>query len=68
VVQNDLRWNLAWSVMAGVSFSVAYHALIDIGYRHIEMGDVVGGPAGNQLTLDNLTGDEIRIGFRYLLN
>jgi opacity protein-like surface antigen len=67
-VESYSRWNPAWSVMAGVSFSVGYSSIIDIGYRHVEMGDVIGGPAGNQLTLDNLTGDEIRIGFRYLLN
>ncbi len=65
---NYSRWNLAWSVMAGVSFTVGYSSIIDIGYRHVEMGDVLGGPDGNQLTLQNLTGDEIRIGFRYLLN
>ena len=62
------QWNFAWAVMAGVSFSAGYNWLIDIGYRHIDMGDVTGGPTNNQLTLDNLTGDEIRVGFRYLLN
>jgi opacity protein-like surface antigen len=54
--------------MAGVSFSLGYNTIIDIGYRHIDMGDVLGGPPGNQLTLDSLTGDEVRIGIRYLLN
>lgn len=62
------RLNFAWAAMAGVSFSAGYNWVIDIGYRHIEMGDVTGGPANNQLTLDNLTGDEIRVGFRYNLN
>lgn len=65
---NYSRWNLAWSAMAGVSFAVGYNSIIDISYRHIEMGDVIGGPVGNELTVDNLSGDEIRIGFRYLLN
>jgi opacity protein-like surface antigen len=65
---NYSRWNLAWSAMAGVSFAVGYNSVIDISYRHIEMGDVIGGPSGNELTVDNLRGDEIRIGFRYLLN
>jgi len=62
------RWNLAWAAMAGVSFALGYNSIIDVGYRHIEMGDVFGGPPNNPLTLNKLTGDEIRVGFRYLLN
>ncbi len=62
------QWNFAWAAMAGVSFSPGYNWIIDIGYRHIELGDITGGPIGNQLTLDNVTGDEIRIGFRYVLD
>ena len=61
------RWNVAWAVMAGVSYSITYDLLMDVGYRHIELGDVVGGPA-SALTIKNLSGDEIRVGFRYLLN
>jgi opacity protein-like surface antigen len=61
------RWNLAWAVMAGLSYTVAPNILIDVGYRHIDMGDVNGGP-NEQLTVKKLTGDEIRIGFRYLLD
>jgi opacity protein-like surface antigen len=65
---NHSRWNLTCSVMAGVSFSLGYNRIIDIGYRHIDMGYVLGGPPGNQLTLNSLTGDEVRIGIRYLLS
>ncbi len=60
------RWNLAWAAMAGVSYNFSQNILLDIGYRHVDMGDVNGGPNG-QLTIKRLTGDEIRIGFRYLL-
>lgn len=65
---NYSRWNFAWAAMAGVSFAITHDWLIDVSYRHVEMGDVLGGPSGNELTVDNLRGDEIRIGFRYLLN
>jgi len=61
------RWNLAWAAMAGVSYNVTRDFLIDVGYRHIEMGDVDGGPNGT-LTIKHLRGDEIRVGFRYLLD
>lgn len=61
------RWNLAWSVMAGLSYTVAPNILVDVGYRHIDMGDISGGP-NSQLTVKKLTGDEVRIGFRYLLD
>lgn len=61
------RWNLAWAVMAGLSYAVAPNILIDVGYRHIDMGDISGGP-NEQLTVKKLTGDEVRIGFRYLLD
>ncbi|HZL31514.1 MAG TPA: outer membrane beta-barrel protein [Pseudolabrys sp.] len=61
------RWNLAWAVTAGVSYSVARNVLLDFGYRHVNLGDVSGGPS-EQLTVKKLTGDEIRIGFRYLID
>ena len=61
------RWNFAWAAMAGVSYNVAHNVLLDIGYRHIDMGDISGGPASN-LSVKKFTGDEIRLGFRYLLD
>ena len=61
------RWNMAWAAMAGVSYKVAHNLLLDVGYRYIDMGDVSGGPDG-QLTVKKLTGNEIRIGFRYILD
>jgi opacity protein-like surface antigen len=61
------RWNLAWAAMAGVSYNIAHNLLLDVGYRHVDLGDVNGGPNG-QLTVKHLTGDEVRVGLRYLLN
>ena len=62
------RWNLAWAAMAGVSVNLTYNVLLDIGYRHIDMGDVLGGPSANRLTINKLTGDEIRVGVRFILD
>src|SRR5665647_2496006 len=61
------RWNTAWAAMAGVSYNFARNLLLDVGYRHADMGDVNGGPSG-QLTVKRLTGDEIRVGIRYLID
>jgi hypothetical protein len=52
VAPNYSRWNLAW-------FCIQSSILVT---------DILSGPPGNQLTLDSLTGDEVRIGIRYLLN
>jgi len=62
------RWNFAWAAMAGVSYRLSENWLIDVGYRHIDMGDAVGGPEANSLTLKKLTGDEIRVGLRYKID
>jgi opacity protein-like surface antigen len=61
------RWNLAWAAMAGLSYNFAPNLLLDVGYRHVDMGDVSGGP-NNHLTIKRLTGDEIRVGIRYLID
>jgi opacity protein-like surface antigen len=62
------RWNLAWAAMAGVSVNLTYNILLDIGYRHIDMGDVVGGSPPNELKIKKLTGDEVRVGLRFVLD
>jgi opacity protein-like surface antigen len=59
------RWNTAWSVMAGFSYNLSYNLLVDVGYRHIDMGDAAGGPVSLPTVTKDLSGDEIRIGLRY---
>ncbi|MBI1202982.1 MAG: outer membrane beta-barrel protein [Rhodopseudomonas sp.] len=61
------RWNFAWAAMAGVSYNVAHNVLFDLGYRHVDLGDISGGPSSN-LSVKKLTGDEVRIGIRYLID
>ena len=62
------RWNVAWAAMAGLSYNLSHNLLVDIGYRHVALGDVIGGPTSNQIKIKALTGDEIRVGLRYLLD
>jgi opacity protein-like surface antigen len=61
------RWNLAWAATGGVSYMIARDLLVDVSYRHIDMGDVRGGPVGD-LSLKHFTGDEVRVGLRYVLD
>src|SRR6185437_708963 len=68
VIASRSRWNFAWAAMAGVSYRLSENWLIDVGYRHIDMGDATGGPEANSLTLKKLTGDEIRVGLRYKID
>ncbi len=62
------QWNTAWSAMAGVSYNLTYDLLIDVGYRHVDMGDINGGLGTRLFTLNKVTGDEIRVGLRYFFD
>ena len=66
----NTQWNLAWALMAGVSYRVSGNYSIDLGYRHINLGDAQTGrdAYGNQLTFKKLSGDEIRLGVRYMID
>jgi Opacity protein and related surface antigens len=66
---ND-KWNFAWAYMAGISYKVTGNYLIDLGYRHVNMGDITTGvdSIGDKLTFKKLTSDEVRLGFRYVLD
>jgi|RhiMetdeSRZDD1v2_1073273.scaffolds.fasta_scaffold879584_1 opacity protein-like surface antigen len=68
-------WNFAWAAMAGLSYRVNANWLIDVGYRHIDMGDVWTGVFGSgrfrderRLEVKNLSSDEVRVGFRYMID
>jgi opacity protein-like surface antigen len=69
-IDTAASWNFAWALMAGVSYRLMGNYHIDVGYRHINMGDVTTGrdSAGNQLAFQKLSADEVRFGFRYVLD
>ena len=64
--------NFAWAAMAGVSYQVTPSWLIDVGYRHIEMGNVPSsegaGTRTNAAVFKSQSTNEARIGFRYLFD
>jgi opacity protein-like surface antigen len=63
-------WNFAWAYMAGISYRIMGNSHVDLGYRHVNMGDVSTGmdAFGNQLTFKKMSADELRLGFRYVLD
>jgi opacity protein-like surface antigen len=64
------KWNFAWAYMAGLSYKITGNYHVDLGYRHINMGGVTTGldTFGNQLEFKKLSADELRFGFRYVLD
>ena len=60
--------NFAWAAMGGISYQLMHNLLIDVSYRHVAMGDADAGPGTSRLTINDVTGDEIRVGIRYLLD
>ena len=67
---NDV--SLAWSLMAGVGYQISDRAILDLGYRYIDLGtaetarnDNGGGAQLSRLTMNDLTAHEFKIGLRY---
>jgi len=77
---NNLRGsdetNFAWSLMAGAAYQISERAVLDFGYRYIDMGDVstargdicstsCGTGSRDKLSVDDITAHEFKIGLRY---
>jgi opacity protein-like surface antigen len=66
------RWSMAWSLMAGLGWQLSERAILDVGYRYIDMGkvessriDTSGFTNNPPFRLDDLTAHEFKIGLRY---
>ena len=63
--------SFAWSLMAGVGYQISDRAILDVGYRFIDMGSIEsgrvdsGGFANPAVVLDDLRAHEIKVGIRY---
>ena len=62
--------NFAWAAMAGISYQILPTWLIDVGYRYASLGETHSGldSTGNFTTWRKLSSQEVRIGFRLLLD
>ena len=59
IVETHSYYNFAFALMAGVSVDVYAHTKLDIGYRYLNQGKVLGA------TLDS---QEVRAGLRYMID
>jgi opacity protein-like surface antigen len=57
---------LAWAAMAGVSYAVDPNTVVDLGYRHLDLGRFATTVAGYTIS-KNFTTDEVRLGVRYMI-
>ena len=72
ILGND-EISFAWSLMAGLAYQVSSRAVVDIGYRYIDLGAARSGRVDTALNqqppirIDDLAGHEFKIGLRYYL-
>jgi opacity protein-like surface antigen len=66
---NDLAF--AWSLMAGVGYQISDRAILDVGYRYIDLGTISSqrsdsaGFVNPAVKIDDLTSHEVKVGLRY---
>ena len=64
--------NFAWAAMAGVAYQISPSWMIDVGFRHLDLGEVPSsdgaGIRTNAIVFKGQTVNEVRIGLRYLLD
>lgn len=67
----DTKVDFAWALMAGVGYQVTSNAILDIGYRYIDMGSAhsstqdVANFNNPKLVVDDMTAHEFKVGLRY---
>ena len=57
--QSKQYYNLAFALMAGISYDIYDHTKLDIGYRYLHLGQILGS---------NVTTQEVRAGLRYMID
>ncbi len=63
--------SFAWALMAGVGYQVSQRAIIDFGYRYIDMGSIKSGRVDNAgfvnpaVDLQDIRAHEFKVGLRY---
>jgi opacity protein-like surface antigen len=66
---NDI--SLAWSLMAGIGYQISDRAILDVGYRYIDMGKISSQRHDNagfinpRVVVDDLAAHEFKVGLRY---
>jgi opacity protein-like surface antigen len=74
------KWNLAWAVHAGLSYSVTSNFKVELAYRYLNLGDIQTpvvncssagcanpGGAAAFYTLTDFVSQDIKLGMRWML-
>lgn len=64
----DTESSLAWALMAGVGYQVSERAILDLGYRYIDLGGATssaGAGVAAPVRVHDLAAHEIKVGLRY---
>lgn len=70
-IEGDKELSFAWSVMAGLAYQISDRAILDFGYRYIDMGSAHSGRVDSagyvnpRLTIDDIAAHEFKVGLRY---
>jgi opacity protein-like surface antigen len=74
IVSDKTKTNLAWALMAGLSYSITPNLKLDIGYRYLNMGDVESGTVNclcgqtfAGFKAKELTSNEVKLGMRWII-
>ncbi|MGE3148326.1 MAG: outer membrane protein [Pseudorhodoplanes sp.] len=70
VTPRNSNWNFAWAAAAGVGYNLTQNLVIDLGYRYLNLGDMTteANTFGNQLSIENVSAHEFRVGMRYMFD
>lgn len=65
----QMSYQFAWAVMAGVAVAVMDHALLDVGYRFLNLGTVSGISSVTATPVtQRVLANEVRAGLRYTID
>jgi len=73
---DNTSWNLAWDVQAGLTYNVNNNLKIDLSWRYLNLGSPISAVVNCQntsacpgafYTFKDMTSQDFRIGFRWLL-
>ena len=66
--RNGYRYSLAWAVMGGVAIDLTPHLKLDVGYRYLGLGRFTGVDSSGNTITKQMHAQEIRTGFRYVID
>jgi opacity protein-like surface antigen len=70
-IEGDRDVSFAWSLMAGVGYQISDRAILDVGYRYIDMGSAQSGRVDSagfvnpRVVMDDIAAHEVKLGLRY---